>query len=219
MKAVVLFSGGQDSCTVLEQAAAEYGNEALALSVVYGQRHAIELECAAKYAATLSVQHQVIEASFFGALAPSALTGAGDVSADHPFIKGVPASFVPNRNAFLLTLAHAKAQAIGASVVYGGMCETDYSGYPDCRRGFIDALEVALNAGSAANVQFVTPLMDLTKAETFALADKLGALHRVLEMSHTCYEGVREERHSWGYGCGECPACKLRKAGWEEYLA
>ena len=217
--AVVLFSGGQDSCTVLEVAISMHGaDKVTAVSVFYGQRHAIELECGVQYTAAAGVEHLVIDAGFFGSLAPSALTGKGNVNDAHSLIKEVPASFVPNRNAFMLTIAHSVAQAKGATFVYGGMCETDFSGYPDCRAGFVAQMQVALNSGSNADVSFITPLMYLNKAETFQLAKDLGALERIIEGSHTCYNGDHEHRHDWGYGCGECPACELRAKGYAEFL-
>lgn len=220
MKAIVLFSGGQDSCTVLEDAVRFHGAaNVTALSVIYGQRHAVELECAQAYTAGLGVKHQIIDATFFGQLAPSALTGEGDTSDPHPFIPNVPASFVPNRNAFMLTLAHSIAQATGAGTIYGGMCQTDYSGYPDCRDVFIAGMEHALNVGSASSIEIVTPLMNLTKAETWLLADSLGALERVRLGSHTCYNGDHSTLHDHGYGCGQCPACQLRAKGWAEFQA
>jgi 7-cyano-7-deazaguanine synthase len=218
IKAVVLFSGGQDSCTVLECAIEAHGEaHVLALSVIYGQRHAVELDCAKAYASRAGVEHQIIDASFFGALVPSALTGEGSVSDDHPFIPGVPASFVPNRNAFFLTLGHAVAQARGADILYGGMCQTDYSGYPDCRQVFVEDMNETLNLGSNAKVRIVTPLMFLSKADTFTMACDLGVLSTIIENSHTCYEGDREHLRPWGYGCGECPACTLRAKGYFEF--
>jgi 7-cyano-7-deazaguanine synthase len=133
---------------------------------------------------------------------------------------GLPSTFVPGRNLVFLSVAAAHAYRRGASVLVGGMCETDFSGYPDCRRETIDAMEQALSLGLAAPLKIETPLMKLTKAQTWALARDLGAaplVDAILEHSHTCYEGDRATRHDWGYGCGACPACDLRANGWREY--
>lgn len=215
-KALVVHSGGQDSTTCLAWALHTFG-EVEAISFVYGQRHVTELVCAKAICREMGVKQKVVDLSFFGELSTSALTGGGSISGAHPFNTQLPASFVPNRNAMFLTIAHAWAQTIGAQHLVTGVCETDYSGYPDCRADFIAAITNTLNMGSASNLAVHAPLMRLNKAETFALADNLGALDTVVEMSHTCYEGDRAVRHAWGYGCGECPACVLRAKGWDEY--
>jgi len=232
-KAVVIFSGGQDSTTVLG-IALHSGFECVALSFNYGQKHEIELQQAAKIAHKLGVRHHVIDVREFGTLVASKsalLNNDLSVNEQSPLAhmdKGVPASFVPNRNALFLTIAHGYAQTIGADSVWTGVCQTDYSGYPDCRLEFVQALEKALNIGYQSDVQFITPLMNATKAETFMLAEENGVLDVVLEDSHTCYNGVRgkldsvgadlpEHRFEWGHGCGECPACLLRAKGWTEY--
>jgi 7-cyano-7-deazaguanine synthase len=218
-KAIVLFSGGQDSTTILGMALAN-GYEVLALGFDYGQRHLVELLQAKKIAAKLNVPYEILNLRALGSMVSSALTNETDAVADpHSRMTGVPNSFVPNRNALLLTFAHAYAQEKGADTVIGGMCQTDYSGYPDCRQQFIVALENALNIGYQTNIHFATPLMYLNKAETFAAAKEAGVLDEVLTMSHTCYEGDRQLSHEWGAGCGECPACKLRANGWEQYKA
>jgi 7-cyano-7-deazaguanine synthase len=129
----------------------------------------------------------------------------------------LPASFVPNRNAIFFTLAHAFAQKQGIEHIIIGVNQTDYSGYPDCREPFVKALELALNLGSEATIIFHYPLMHLTKAQTFELSKVEGVLDLVIDESHTCYNGVHTHKHAWGYGCGECPACVLRKQGFEEY--
>jgi len=215
-KAVVLFSGGQDSTTCLGWAKQQY-KKVIAVGFNYGQRHTVELEQAKLIADKLQVPFTIIRVPFYGDLVDSALTGSGSVKAKHERLKHLPASFVPNRNAFFLTIAHAVAQKAGAEILVTGTCETDYSGYPDCRREFIDAQEKALNLGADSSIKIVTPLMHLTKAATFALAKEVGVLEEVLELSHTCYEGDRNSKHAWGYGCGDCPACVLRTKGWLEF--
>lgn len=215
-KAVVIFSGGQDSTTCLGWAMRRY-RETVAISFAYGQNHRVELAQAAKICSVLKIEHHVIEADFFGSLVDSALTHNGDVNKQHDRIAHLPASYVPNRNQFFITLSHAFAQKIGADVLVTGVCQTDYSGYPDCRAVFIKAIEKATNLGSDADIKILTPLMHLTKGEIFKLAEKEGVLELVVNDSHTCYNGVRDKVHEWGAGCGECPACVLRMKGFEDY--
>lgn len=214
--AVVVMSGGQDSVTCLGVALSTH-QKVYAITFLYGQRHAIELSQATKICEKFNVEQKVVDASFLGEMVTSALTGEGEVALAHDHNPDLPASFVPNRNALFLTMAHAYAQEVGAKHIYTGVCQTDYSGYPDCRAQFVNELQTALNTGYLTEIRFVTPLMHLTKAETFALAKMKGFLEVVLEDSHTCYEGDRTQHHEWGYGCGECPACKLRKKGYEEF--
>lgn len=220
-KAVVLLSGGQDSTTILGKALHD-GFEVSAIGFDYGQRHKVELQQAQIIADALKVPYKILNIQSFGELVSSALTGNGKVTDLHTHAhiahSGVPNSFVPNRNAVLLTLAHAYAQEVGADTIFAGMCQTDYSGYPDCRSVFISQLESALNTGYMTHIRIVTPLMWMTKAETFKMAQENMVLDAVLELSHTCYEGNHTDRHDWGYGCGECPACKLRANGYAEYL-
>lgn len=226
-KAVVLLSGGQDSMTVLHYAIGRHGVDNVdTISADYGQRHAVELGQAAQLAADLGVGHRVLDLSVLGKLVKSNLTVQGrDPDTDQMFqekhgrLTELPSSFVPARNAMLLTLAHAYAAEIGAEYVYGGMCQTDYSGYPDCRSPFIMKLETALNLGYEVDITFVMPLMNLTKGETFQLAADLGILDLILEESRTCYNGDTSLRHPWGYGCGHCPACLVRAKGWEDFTA
>lgn len=221
--AVVLLSGGQDSTTLLHYAMRRHGRRnVFALGFNYGQRHRTELDQAGRIAAKYDVPYTVLDMHALSQVGTSALTGAGDVSAPHKALDNVPASFVPARNAIFLTMAFSYAQYLKAGYVYGGMCQTDYSGYPDCRESFVRQLNRTLVDGyqpeTTNPVIIDTPLMHITKGETFLLAEYVGALDDVVEMSHTCYEGDRTTRHAWGYGCGECPACKLRAAGWAEYL-
>lgn len=216
--ALVVLSGGQDSVTCLGYAL-KYFKQVSAISFLYGQRHAVELQCARQLCEKYNIPHKLVSLDFMPELVTSALTGDGEVGQPHAHKPGLPSSFVPNRNALFLTIAHAHAQEIGSSTLLTGVCQTDYSGYPDCRHTFIKALEHALNVGYETKIQIGTPLMNLTKGETFCLAEDVGFLEEVLEMSHTCYNGDHETKHEWGYGCGTCPACLLRAKGWEEYKA
>jgi len=215
-KAVVLLSGGQDSVTCLGWALAHF-TEVVAISFDYGQKHLIELATGDLVAKALSVERHVFKTDILSQLGDSALVTGGDVTQPHPHKEGLPASYVPNRNAFMLTTAHALAQKIGAETIVAGMCETDYSGYPDCRLDFIQIIEQALNSGSEADICIETPLMHLDKAQTFQLADDLGIIELVVEDTVTCYNGDMDTRNPWGGGCGECPACELRAAGYEKY--
>jgi len=150
-------------------------------------------------------------------LVNSALTSDGDVTKQHEDHKDLPASFVPNRNAVFFIIAHAYAQKIKAEDIVVGTCEADYSGYPDCRREFIDSLQFTLNVGAETEIDIVTPLMFINKAETFRLAERIGCLDLVIDYSHTCYNGSTF-KNDWGFGCDECPACELRKRGYNEFL-
>ncbi len=215
-KALVVLSGGQDSITCLGWALKMF-QSVEAISFDYGQKHKVELECACKVCIDLLVPQKVIKLDFLPGLVTSALTGDGEVGLPHAYKPGLPSSFVPNRNALFLTIAHAYAQEIGAEAIVTGVCQTDYSGYPDCRDIFVQQLNLALNIGYQTNIQFLAPLMWADKADTFALADELGFLSIVLESSHTCYNGNHTTAHPWGYGCGQCPACDLRAKGYWEF--
>jgi 7-cyano-7-deazaguanine synthase len=226
--ALVLFSGGQDSTVCLAWALARF-ERVETVGFDYGQRHSVELEARRAVRARIAAEFpawaerlgedHILEMRGFGAIAETAMT------ADRAFEtteKGLPSTFVPGRNLIFLTYAAALADRRGLSVLVGGMCETDFSGYPDCRREAIDAMERALNLGMAQHFEIETPLMALTKAETWGLAKALGgeALVRiVVEESHTCYRGERGVLHDWGHGCGDCPACELRARGWEAWVA
>ncbi len=224
--ALVLFSGGQDSSVCLAWALDRYGRvETVAFD--YGQRHSAELtarvsvreEIARRFpawGARLGEDH-LIDIRSFGAIGDTALTSERAIEVTE---RGLPSTFVPGRNLVFLTYAAALADRRGLTQLVGGMCETDFSGYPDCRRETLDALERALNLGMDRSFSIQTPLMHLTKAETWVLADRLGgeALSAlIVEESHTCYLGDRTHRHPWGYGCGSCPACELRARGWLEW--
>ncbi|WP_417347139.1 7-cyano-7-deazaguanine synthase QueC [Ferrimonas sp.] len=212
-KAVVVFSGGQDSTTCLVQALKQY-DEVHAITFDYGQRHRLEIEIAQQLSNKLGVAaHKVLNVGVLNELAISALT-RDDIPVDHGLAdNGLPNTFVPGRNILFLTLAGIYAYQIGAEAVITGVCETDFSGYPDCRNDFIKAMESALVQGMDRPLQLVTPLMWLNKAETWAMADHYGALELVRDETLTCYNGIK------GSGCGDCPACHLRSRGLEEYLA
>lgn len=215
--AVIVLSGGQDSVTCLGLALAQYSS-VIAIAFDYGQRHKVELECAAGVCERNRVPFEVVPVPMLSKLVTSALTGEGDVSASHAYKPGLPASFVPARNALFLVLAHAYAQESRSDTIVTGVCQTDFSGYPDCRDHFVRTMALALNFGYETNIEIRTPLMNLNKAETFYMAEEVGFLNEVIHGSHTCYNGDHTTFHEWGYGCGECPACKLRAAGYQKFL-
>lgn len=214
MKAVVIFSGGQDSTTCLHWAINRY-NEVEAITFNYGQKHSVELDQSKRICELNNIKQTIVDISFLGQLVESALTSNGDVNEINE--KGLPASFVPNRNQLFITLAHAYAQKIGAKTLITGVCQTDFSGYPDCRDAFIKALAFVSNLGSDSDIEIKTPLMWLSKAETFELAYQEDCIDQVLELSHTCYNGSLD-RNEWGNGCDNCPACNLRKKGYEQFI-
>lgn len=227
-RALVLFSGGQDSTTCLAWALERFA-EVDTLGFDYGQRHRVELEARPRirealrsgfpeWAGRLGSDH-LIDLSALGALSETALTR--DV-AFRLEANGLPNSFVPGRNLVFLTFAAALAYRRGARHIVAGVCETDYSGYPDCRDDSLKAMQVALNLGMESRFVVHTPLMWLDKAATWALAQQLGGetlVALVRELSHSCYAGDSETRHDWGHGCGACPACELRSRGWAEFRA
>jgi 7-cyano-7-deazaguanine synthase len=223
--ALVLFSAGQDSATCLAWALRRY-SRVETVGFYYGQRHAVEMDqrplLRARIAEAMASElgpDQIVDLTGYGAVAESALTADRAIEMTEA---GLPTTFVPARNLVFLSVAAAIAYRRGADVLVGGMCETDYSGYPDCRRETLDAMQQALTLGLARPITVETPLMHLTKAKTWALAHDLGGqalVATILEHSHTCYEGHRAQRHDWGYGCGACPACDLRAKGWAEWRA
>ena len=226
--ALVLFSGGQDSTTCLAWALEKY-DFVETVGFDYGQKHAIEMQSRLAvieslravfpaWSAKLGEDH-VVDLAVLGQISDTALTRDTEITLN---AAGLPNTFVPGRNLLFLTFAATIAYRRGQGVVVGGMCETDFSGYPDCRNDTIQAQAHAVSLGMGQPFDFQTPLMWLDKADTWALAKALGGKPLVdilLEDSHTCYHGVREVKHAWGYGCGACPACALRKAGFERWAA
>ena len=226
--ALVLFSGGQDSATCLAWALSRY-DRVETLGFDYGQRHAIELQVRQPlldamrrlnpaWHARLGDDH-LLDLSVLGAVSDTALTRDTAIAMQ---ANGLPNTFVPGRNLLFLTLAAALAYRRGLSVLVGGMCETDYSGYPDCRHDTLQTLQAALQQGMANDVTIVTPLMWLDKAATWSLAEELGGVplvELIRSDTHTCYLGERGALHDWGHGCGQCPACALRAKGYRAYRA
>ena len=224
--ALVLFSGGQDSTVCLAWALDRF-ERVETVGFDYGQRHAVELvarlevrrrmiDAFPDWAGRLGPDH-VLDLAGFGAVAQSALTSDRAIEMTE---RGLPSTFVPGRNLAFFVYAAALADRRGLGRLVGGMCETDYSGYPDCRRETLDALERAINLGMESGFAIDTPLMQLTKAETWAMAQALGGealVDVIIEDSHTCYLGERGLRHAWGHGCGACPACELRANGWAQW--
>lgn len=208
-KAVVVFSGGQDSTTCLFWAKQQFA-EVEVVTFDYGQRHKLEIECAAEIARDLGVQQTVLNMSLLNQLAPNALTRT-DVEITHEEGE-LPSTFVDGRNLLFLSFAAIMAKQKGARHLVTGVCETDFSGYPDCRDSFVKSMNVTLNLSMDYPFVIHTPLMWLDKALTWKMADDLGAFDYVRERTLTCYNGII------GDGCGECPACKLRKAGLDRYL-
>ena len=226
--ALVLFSGGQDSTVCLAWALERYG-WVETVGFDYGQRHGVEMTARDQVRAALTLRYphwaarlgpdHRLDLRGFGAVAESALTAHRAIEMTE---RGLPSTFVPGRNLAFFVYAAALADRRGLKRLVGGMCETDYSGYPDCRRDTLDAVQSALNLGMEQAFAVETPLMWLTKAQTWALAKTLGGeplIDLILEDTHTCYLGDREHRHPWGYGCGTCPACELRQGGWQDWNA
>lgn len=210
-QALVIFSGGQDSTTCLIQAIQTYGRENVhAVTFQYGQRHAVELDCARRIAEDLGIAQTVLDLSLMQQITHNALMD--DTAEIQTASNGVPNTFVDGRNALFLLYAAIYAKSQNIKHIITGVCETDFSGYPDCRDVFVKSMNVTLNLAMDYAFQIHTPLMYLTKAQTWALADRLGCLDYIREHTHTCYHGVTG-------GCGECPSCVLRERGLAEYLA
>ncbi len=217
-RALVILSGGQDSATCLFWAAKRF-ERLTCITFDYGQRHRVELECAQRLAQSVNAPWALIPINSLSALSDNALTsnkiGVNEASS----FNGLPATFVPGRNAIFLTLAAAHAAPQGIHDLVLGACETDFSGYPDCRDSFLASMETSLTKAMDFEMRIHRPLMWLDKAQTFALADELGVLDRVVRETHTCYEGDHKSLHAWGYGCNNCQACELRRKGYEEFLS
>ncbi len=224
--ALVMFSGGQDSATCLAWALDRY-DAVETIGFDYGQRHKVELECRNVFIDELRVmfpawnrklgQDHLLDLGLLGEVSDTALTADRRIEFAE---SGLSNTFVPGRNLLFFTLAGAIAFRRGQKALVGGMCETDYSGYPDCRDDTLKALQVALNLGLDSRFVIETPLMWIDKAQTWALAERLGGdslVALIRDKTHTCYEGNRDTRHDWGYGCGSCPACELRRVGYEAY--
>jgi 7-cyano-7-deazaguanine synthase len=226
--ALVLFSGGQDSATCLAWALERF-HHVETIGFEYGQRHRVELDCRDPIRAALRSQFpawtdrlgpdHTLRLDALAEVSDTALTREAEIRLNQD---GLPNTFVPGRNLLFLTFAAALAYRRNLRHIIGGMCETDYSGYPDCRDDTIKAMQVALNLGMERRFVLHTPLMWLDKAATWTLAADLGGnalVDLIREATHTCYLGDRTNRHAWGYGCGTCPACDLRRKGWDAYAA
>lgn len=224
--AMVLFSGGQDSATCLAWALSRF-DRVETIGFDYGQRHRVELECRREVLEKIGAfrpewqnrlgEDRLLDMSLLGQISDCALTREKAVEFE---ANGVPNTFVPGRNLLFFTFAAAVAYRRGIGTLVGGMCETDYSGYADCRDNTLKSLQVSLSLGLDLPLVIEAPLMRLSKADTWALAEELGGrglVDLIRFDTHTCYMGDHTHRHEWGYGCGECPACLLRARGWEEY--
>ncbi len=225
--ALVLFSGGQDSTTCLAYALDRYAHVET-IGFDYGQRHQVELEARVRVRTQLGEKFprwrkrlgddHVLDLSLLGQLADTALTSEREIEMN---AGGLPNTFVPGRNLLFFTFAAIVADRRKLAVLIGGMCETDYSGYPDCRDNALKSLQVAISLGMDTPMTIDTPLMWLDKAGTWAMSERLGGeplIELIVEHSHSCYLGDREHHHAWGYGCGLCPACDLRRNGYETWL-
>ena len=234
-RALVLFSGGQDSTTCLAHALSHYERvETLAFD--YGQRHHVELQARLQVLAQIKAQFpswahklgddHLLDLAVLGQVSETSLTRDMAFKMEG---SGLPNTFVPGRNLLFLTLAAALAYRRDLDVIVTGVCETDFSGYPDCRDDTMKAMQIALSLGMDRRLLIETPLMWIDKAQTWQLAHDLGAraqaeggerlVNLIVEHTHTCYLGDREHRHAWGYGCGTCPACDLRAKGWQRWRA
>ena len=227
-RALVLFSGGQDSTTCLAWALARY-QWVETIGFDYRQRHRVELDCRTGILARLRADYphwalrlgedHLLDLAVLGAISDTALTSERSIEFD---ASGLPNTFVPGRNLLFFNFAAAVAYRRGLQVLVGGMCETDYSGYPDCRDNTLKALQVAMSLGMDSPMVVETPLMWLDKAATWQMAHDLGGdvfVDLIKEQTHTCYQGNHTDWHEWGFGCGQCPACELRQSGFEKYLA
>lgn len=224
--AIVLFSGGQDSATCLAWALNEFPRVET-IGFDYGQNHSVELEVRQKFLKSLRSsfpdltknlgEDHLVDLSVLGAISDTALTGEREIEMNEA---GLPNTFVPGRNLLFFMIAGAVGYRRNAKHLVGGMCETDYSGYPDCRDDTLKSLQVTLSLGMDTRYVVHTPLMWIDKSQTWKMADDLGGTELVdliIKDTHTCYRGDRNMLHAWGYGCNDCPACELRAAGWNSY--
>lgn len=227
-RALVLFSGGQDSAVCLAWALDRF-DHVETVGFDYRQRHRVELICRQTFLLRMGVRFadwspklkadHVLDLGIMSEIGDTAMTHDLDIKMED---NGLPNTFVPGRNLMFLTAASALAYRLGISNIVGGMCETDYSGYPDCRLETILALEHAVNLGMDSDVSLLTPLMHIDKKATWEMAQEIGGdrlVDLIIEETHTCYLGDRETRHPWGYGCGTCPACELRANGYRGFVA
>ena len=225
--ALVLFSGGQDSATCLAWALERF-SRVETIGFNYGQRHAVEIECRTKFVSKLRLQFpewskklgedHMLDLSLLGQVSDTALTQEKAIQMEE---SGLPNTFVPGRNLLFLTFAATIAYRRNLKVIVGGMCETDYSGYPDCRDDTIKALQVAISLGLDTRIVLETPLMWINKAETWRMSENLGGsklIELIRDETHTCYMGDRTYLHEWGYGCNTCPSCELRRIGYENFI-
>lgn len=225
-RALVLFSGGQDSAVCLAWALDRF-DHVETVGFDYRQRHRVELICRQTFLLRMGVRFadwspklkadHVLDLGILSEIGDTAMTHDMDIKMED---NGLPNTFVPGRNLMFLTAAAALAYRRSITHVVGGMCETDYSGYPDCRQETITALETAVNLGMDSHIELLTPLMSIDKKATWDLAQALGGerlVDLIIEETHTCYLGDRTNRHAWGYGCGTCPACELRARGFEGF--
>jgi 7-cyano-7-deazaguanine synthase len=227
-RALVLFSGGQDSTTCLAWALGRFARVET-IGFDYGQRHRVEMDVRIETLREMRTafplwrdklgDDHVVDLGVLGQISDTALTRDVAIAYEK---NGLPNTFVPGRNLLFLTFAATVAYRRGLNALVGGMCETDFTGYPDCRDNTMKAMQVALSLGLDQRLRVETPLMWIDKADTWALAESLGGTvltNLIVEHTHTCYNGVRETLHAWGYGCGACPACALRKTGFEKWRA
>lgn len=218
-KSVLLFSGGQDSTVCLAWSLQQF-DEVVTVGFDYSQSHAVELECRANVLAIMNPdgEDHVLQLPILNELSETALTRDMAIKMQE---NGLPSTFVPGRNIMFLTTAAMLAYRKGISNLVTGVCETDYSGYPDCRDLFIKCMAASLSAGMDTAINILTPLMSIDKAQTWQMAYELGGqelVDLIIEETHTCYRGDRSQRHDWGYGCDDCPACELRQSGYVTWL-
>lgn len=227
-KALILFSGGQDSATCLAWALTCY-DYVETVGFDYGQRHSIEMQCRDKTREQIASQFpkwgeklgqdHIVDLSALGQISETSLTRDTEITMSE---SGLPSTFVPGRNLIFLNFAAAVGYRRGLTTLVAGMCEADFSGYPDCRKETLDVTMESISLGMEKPFSLETPLMHISKAGAWSLAHELGGMALVdiiLEDTHTCYRGERGQRHSWGYGCDDCPACDLRAKGWQGYRA